>query len=195
MERDSYVTTGDGERLFYKDWGNGEAIVFLAAWALPSEMWDYQMAPLSNEFRCVAYDRRGHGRSTCPGSGYDYDTLADDLASILDTLDLKRVTLVGMSAAAGEMVRYLSRRGPNRIARVVFVATAATPFLLRTADNPSGIPAERFEELRKMLLTDYPRWIEDTRVPFFTPETSREMQEWVRTMMLGTSLKAAVEFN
>src|SRR5262245_53539929 len=94
----SYVRTRDGQQTFFKDWGTGHPVVFLAAWALPSDMWDYQMVPLSERnLRCIAYDRRGHGRSTRPGTGYDYDTLADDLAAVLNTLDLQRVTLVGMS--------------------------------------------------------------------------------------------------
>src|SRR5215470_2147274 len=148
--RGPYVETRDGQQLFYKDWGSGAPVVFLAAWALPSEMWDYQMVPLSEQgLRCVAYDRRGHGRSSHAGGGYDYDTLADDLAMVLDALDLRDVTLVGMSMAGGEMVRYLTRHGAGRIARLVFIATAATPFPTQTADNPQGIPAERFEHLRR----------------------------------------------
>src|SRR5262247_660404 len=124
----SFIQTRDGEQLFYKDWGKGAPVVFLAAWALPSDMWDYQMVPLSEQgLRCVAYDRRGHGRSSHAGGGYDYDTLADDLAMLLDSLDLRDVTLVGMSMAGGEMVRYLTRHGGERVARLVFVATAATP--------------------------------------------------------------------
>ena len=192
-----FIHTRDGESLFYRDWGTGDPVVFLAAWGLPSDMWAYQMVPLSEQgFRTVAYDRRGHGRSSDPGAGYDYDTLADDLAAVLDELDLRRVTLVGMSMAGGELVRYLTRHGSSRVSRLVFVATAATPFPTRTADNPAGIPADRFELFRThALLRDYPKWLEDNRPPFFTPETSPQMQEWVRSMMLTTSLKALVECN
>jgi pimeloyl-ACP methyl ester carboxylesterase len=143
-----------------------------------------------------AYDRRGHGRSSVPAGGYDYDTLADDLATMLDRLDLKEVTLVGYSMASGEMVRYLTRHGAARIARLAFIAPAATPFLLKTADNPNGIPAEKFEYFRRnMLMRDYPKWLEDNRKPFFTAETSPQVQDWVRGLMLTTSLKAAVECN
>jgi non-heme chloroperoxidase len=172
-------------------------VVFLAAWALPSDMWDYQMVPLSEQgLRCIAYDRRGHGRSSQPGTGYDYDTLADDLAAVLDALDLRDVTLVGMSMAGGEMVRYLTRHGQRRIARVVFVATDATPIRQQTADNPSGIPTDRAEFFRRQrLLKDYPNWMEENRQPFFMPDTSRQMQEWVRGMMLRTSMKALIECN
>src|SRR5262249_17999214 len=191
----SPIRTRDRQTLFYKDWGSGAPVVFLAAWALPSDMWDYQMVPLSQQgLRCIAYDRRGHGRSSQPGGGYDYDTLADDLASVLDALDLRGVTLVGMSMATGEMVRYLTRHGARRVARLVFVATAATPFRLQTADNPTGIPAEGFASFRRqVLLRDYPKWLEDNRAPFFTPETSPQMQEWIRSLMLSTSLNAIVE--
>ena len=189
-----YIHTRDGQSLFFKDWGTGAPVVFLGAWALPSDMWDYQMVPLSEHgLRCVAYDRRGHGRSSRPGSGYDYDTLADDLASLLDALDLRRVTLVGMSMAGGEMVRYLTRHGAGRIARLVFIGTSATPFPMRTADNPAGIPAERFESFRDVLLRDYPKWLEDNRQPFFVPETSPPMQDWVRSLMLGTSMRALID--
>ena len=197
-ESGPYVRTRDGQSLFYKDWGAGAPIVFLGAWALPSDMWDYQMVPLSEQgLRCVAYDRRGHGRSSHPGAGYDYDTLADDLAAVLDTLDLRQVTLVGISMAGGEMVRYMTRHGAaHRIARLVFVATSATPFLTQTVDNPAGIPAERFERFRQnVLLRDYPKWLEDNRQPFFVPETSAQMQEWIRSLMLGNSMKALIESN
>ena len=191
----SLIRTRDGEHLFYRDWGTGRPIVFVAAWALPSAMWDYQMTALAEDgFRCVAYDRRGHGRSTQPGGGYDYDTLADDLAAVLDALDLRDATLVGMSMAGGELTRYLARHGSRRIARVVYVATAATPYRTRTADNPDGIPPELLEGfVRHQLLRDFPQWIEDSRAPFFLPETPRPIQEWVRGLMLGHSLKALVD--
>ncbi|HMF95256.1 MAG TPA: alpha/beta fold hydrolase [Vicinamibacterales bacterium] len=194
-EPGSWIRTHDGQSLHYKDWGTGAPMVFLAAWALPSDMWDYQMVPLSAQnLRCVAYDRRGHGRSSRPGVGYDYDSLADDLAAVLDTLDLRDVTLVGMSMAAGEMVRYVTRHGAGRIARLVFVATAATPFRTRTPDNPRGIPAGQLDAFRNhVLLRDYPKWLEDNRPPFFVPETSPQMQDWIKTLMLGTSMKALVE--
>jgi non-heme chloroperoxidase len=190
-----YINTRDGQQLFFKDWGSGAPILFLSAWALPSDMWDYQMVSLSGEgLRCVAYDRRGHGRSSRPGDGYDYDTLADDLAAVLDRLDLRGVTLVGMSMASGEMVRYVTRHGTDRLARLVFVSAAATPFRTRTSDNPGGTPAEQLDYFRRtVLLHDYPKWLDDNRRPFFVPETSPQMQDWVKMLMLGTSMKALVE--
>ncbi len=189
------MVTRDGQHLFHRDWGTGRPIVFLAAWALPSAMWDYQMTALVEDgFRCVAYDRRGHGRSSQPGRGYDYDTLADDLAAVLDALDLRDVMLVGMSMAGGEITRYLTRHGRARIARVVYVSTAATPYRTRTADNPDGIPPEMLEAfVRHQLLRDYPQWLDDNRAPFFLPDTPQPIQEWVRGLMLGHSLKALVD--
>ena len=190
-----YIRMRDGTVLFYKDWGSGRPVVFLHAWALPSDMWDYQMVPLSEQgLRCVAYDRRGHGRSSVPAGGYDFDTLADDLAAVLDRLDLKEVTLVGYSMASGEMVRYLTRHGPARIARLAFIAPASTPFRLKTADNPNGIPAEKFEYFRRnMLLRDYPKWLEDNKKSFVTADTSPQILDWVIGLMRTTPLKAAVE--
>ena len=107
-----FIRTADGVNLFYRDWGQGEPVVFVAGWSLPSDSWNYQMLALSEQgLRCVAFDRRGHGRSSDPGRGYDFDTLADDLAAVLDVLDLRGVTLVGHSMASGEIVRYLTRHG------------------------------------------------------------------------------------
>ena len=114
----------------------------------------------------------------------------------MDSLDLKGVTLVGMSMAGGEMVRYLTRHGAGRVARLVFVGTAATPCRLQTPDNPTGIRAEQSEYFRQnVLLRDYPKWLEDNRAPFFVRETSPQLQDWIRMMMLGTSMKAIIECN
>ncbi|WNG39419.1 alpha/beta hydrolase [Archangium violaceum] len=196
MERQN-IRTRDGVDLFYKDWGTGRPVVFLSGWALCSDMWNYQMLPLSEQgLRCIAYDRRGHGRSGDPGRGYDYDTLADDLAAVLEALDLREVTLVGHSMSSGEMVRYLSRHGAGRIARLAFVAPAATPFPLKTADNPEGIDASVFEYARnQLMLRDFPKWLADNARPFFTAETSLEMMEWIMSLMRQCSMKAVIECN
>src|SRR5262249_35816213 len=130
------------------------------------------------------------------GGGCDSDRLEGALWARREALDRRGVTLVGMSRAGGEMARYMSRHNGRRIAKLIFVATDATPFRMQTPDNPTGIPAERFEYFRRhALLRDYPQWLEDKRQPFFVPETSRQMQEWIRTLMLGTSMKALVECN
>ncbi len=191
----SFIRTRDGVELFYRDMGTGRPVVFLTGWMLSSEMWDYQLVPLSEQgLRCIAYDRRGHGRSSDPGRGYDYDTLADDLASVLEALDLRDVTLVGHSMASGELVRYLSRHGDRRIARLVFLAPAATPFLLKTADNPDGVDGAFFEQFRSaVLLRDTPGWLAANADPFFVAETSAAMKSWLMGLMLRCSLKASID--
>ena len=193
----NFIETRDGTRLFYRDWGTGKPILFVHAWALPSDMWGYQMAPLSERgLRCIAYDRRGHGRSEDPGRGYDFDTLADDLAAVIDELDLHEVTLVGLSVAAGEMARYMTRHGADRIAGLVFVAPACTPFLPRTADNPDGIDPQVFEDFRRNeLLYDYPQWLEANARPFVIEDTSRATIDWIKSLMLQNSMQAILEVN
>jgi non-heme chloroperoxidase len=124
--RPSFVETDDGASLFYVDWGAGKPVLFTHAWALNGDIWEYQLTELVDQgLRCIAYDRRGHGRSTDPGRGYDYDRLADDLAAVINQLDLNDVTLVGFSMGNGEAVRYLQRHGSARIARLLMVSTIA----------------------------------------------------------------------
>jgi non-heme chloroperoxidase len=192
-----FVEAADGTRLAYTDWGGGRPIVFVHAWALPSAMWDYQRGPLSEQgLRCIAYDRRGHGRSSVPNGGYDCDTLADDLSALLTRLDLSDVTLVGHSFGGGEIVRYLTRHGSSRIAKVALVAPAATPFVMKTADNPNGIAAEKLEFFRtKVLQQDFPKWLEDGKKAFFVADTSLSLQDWVMGLMLTTPLRVAIECN
>src|SRR5580704_5861203 len=134
------VRTWDNVALFYRDWGQGKPLLFLSGWTLSSEAWAYQMRPLCQRgFRCIAYDRRSHGRSSDPGRGFDYDTLANDLAAVMEALSLTDVTLIAHSFASGEAVRYLSRYGSERISRLLLLAPAAIPFILKTGDNPMGI--------------------------------------------------------
>jgi non-heme chloroperoxidase len=193
----SWILLQDGTRLFYRDWGTGTPVVFLAGWALSSEMWNYQITPLSESgIRCIAYDRRGHGRSDDAGTGFDYDTLADDLAAVLDTLDLRNAMLVSHSMAAGEVVRYLTRHGTGRVSRIVLVAPAGVPYPVKTSDNPDGIDATIFEGVRNnFLLKDYPKWLADNERQFVVEETSNAMLGWIKHLMLQTSMKALVEFN
>ena len=188
------IRTADHTRLFYRDWGHGTPLVFLSGWTLNSDMWSYQMEPLSRlGCRCIAYDRRGHGRSSDPGRGYDFDTLADDLDSVLSTLDLNNVTLVAHSIASGEAVRYLTRHGSARVARIAFIAPAATPYLLKTEDNPNGIDAALFEQGRVALSRSFPDWIEVNAAPYFGPGVSRAPLDWTIRMMLQTSQQAMLE--
>src|SRR3712207_1099698 len=123
-----FINSNDHTSLYYKDWGSGEPVVFVPGWCLSSEMWEYQMVPLAEAgFRCISYDVRGCGRSDQPGGGYDLDTLADDLAAVIEDLDLRDATLVGHSAGSAQIVRYLARHdGAHRVARVAFVGTTMT---------------------------------------------------------------------
>lgn len=189
----AYLETREGIRLYYKDWGTGKPVVFVASWALNSDMWQYQMTPLARQgLRCVAYDRRGHGRSDQPDGGYDYDTLADDLAEVIERLDLREVTLVGHSMGGGEVVRYLSRHGDSRIARVALLAPAV-PFLLKTAANAEGLDANVFEQRRAAWSTDFPDWLKENARPLFAPEISPAMLQWLVNLCLQSSLKAVID--
>ena len=190
------IRTSSGVGLFHRDWGDGPPAVFVASWSLPSDSWAYQMLALSEAgFRCVAYDRRGHGRSDDPGAGFDFDTLADDLAAVMEELDLRGATLVGFSMGTGEIVRYLTRHGVGRVARVVLIGTT-TPMLVRAVDNPGGVDPAVFEAFRRgALMRDFPGWIDDNMVPFVTPDTPSGLRNWVRDMALRTSAKALLECN
>ncbi|WP_051328722.1 alpha/beta fold hydrolase [Geminicoccus roseus] len=185
------LRTEDGVGLFYRDWGQGKPVVFVASWSLTSDSWGYQMAPMVQEgLRCVAFDRRGHGRSDDPGRGYDYDTLADDLAAVLERLDLWDVTLVGHSMGPGEIVRYLTRHGSARVARIVLLGTI-TPMIQQADDNPEGIPRPVFEAFRTgELMQDFPQWIEANVRPFLAADASPPMFDWIRQMCLQSSLQA-----
>jgi pimeloyl-ACP methyl ester carboxylesterase len=195
LPRASYIHLNDGTALFYKDWGAGIPVVFVSSAGLNCDMWAYQMMPFtSHGMRCVAYDRRGHGRSSDPGRGYDFDTLADDLAAVLDSLDLRGVTLVGHSMGCAEISRYLTRHGSSRVVRVALLSPTL-PFLLKTADNPDGIGQAMFLATRAQWLRDYPKWLADNTAPFFVAETSEEMKRWGVSMMLETSLQAQIECN
>jgi pimeloyl-ACP methyl ester carboxylesterase len=191
--RPQWIETRGGASLFYKDWGAGKPVVFIHGWAMNADMWQYQMIHLaSHGLRCVAYDRRGHGRSNDPGRGYDYDTLAEDLAALLERLNLREVTLVAHSMGGGEIVRYLTRHGAGRVSRIALLAPNL-PFSLKTADNPEGVDELFFEKTRAMWKKDFPKWLADNTAPFFTPETSPEMIEWLVRMCHEASLKALLD--
>jgi len=144
----AFITTTDGTDIFYKDWGTGPAVVLSHGWPLQSDSWEAQMLFLvSNGFRCVAHDRRGHGRSGQPSEGNDMDTYADDLAAVIEQLDLRDLTLIGFSTGGGEVVRYLARHGADRVARLALVSSVP-PFMLQTPDNPGGVPVKVFDDIR-----------------------------------------------
>src|SRR3954447_14731075 len=140
IARPPYVTARDGTRLFVQDWGSGRPVLLLSAWTFDASIWGSHIAALNAKgFRCVAPDRRGHGRSEMPSTGYDLDTLTDDLADVIEARDLRDVTLVGFSMGTNEAVNYLARYGSERIARLLLVSPT-TPFLVHTEDNPEGVP-------------------------------------------------------
>src|SRR5437879_7912921 len=144
----STITTKDGTTIFYKDWGTGQPVVFSHGWPLTADAWDDQtFFVASNGYRAIAHDRRGHGRSSQPWDGNDMDTYADDLAALLDTLDLHDAVLVGHSTGGGEVTRYIGRHGTSRVARAVLVG-AVPPLMLKTAANPGGLPIEAFDQIR-----------------------------------------------
>ncbi len=173
-----FITAKDGTNLYCREWGDGAPILFLNSLGLGSQMWDYQMAAFSEHgFRCIGFDRRGHGRSDQPACGYDHDTFADDVATLISELDLSGLTLIGHSMAGGEMVRYLARHGRLRIARMIFLAPM-TPMLLKTQDNPNGVPRAEFESVWAQWRRDYPKWVAEATAPFFVPETSPAMMRW-----------------
>jgi non-heme chloroperoxidase len=190
------IRTSSGVGLFHRDWGDGPPVVFVASWSLPSDSWAYQMLALTEGgFRCVAYDRRGHGRSDDPGRGFDFDTLSDDLAAVMEALDLRGATLVGFSMGTGEIVRYLTRYGADRVAHVVLIGTT-TPMLVHAVDNPGGVDPAVFEAFRRdALMRDFPGWIDNSMVPFVTPDTPSGLRNWVRDMALRASAKALLECN
>ena len=173
-----FIAAKDGAELYWREWGAGAPILFLNSLGCAYGMWDSQMAAFADEgFRCIGFDRRGHGRSDQPPHGYDFDTFADDVAALVDNLDLSDLTLIAHSMAGGEVVRYLTRHGRKRVARLVLIAPT-TPMLLKTDDNPNGAPRESFEALWAQWAHDYPKWVADNVAPFFVPETSPAMMRW-----------------
>jgi non-heme chloroperoxidase len=163
----STITTKDGTEIYYKDWGEGPAVTFSHGWPLNSDMWDGQMLFLAqNGYRAIAHDRRGHGRSSQASSGNDMDGYADDLAALIEALDLTDVTVVGHSTGGGEVARYIGRHGTSRVARAVLIA-AVPPFLLKTDANPEGLPIELFDGIRKGLFDDRSRFYKDLAVQFY----------------------------
>jgi non-heme chloroperoxidase len=163
----SKLTTPDGTQLFYKDWGAGQPVVFSHGWPLSSDAFEDQMLFLAaHGFRCVAHDRRGHGRSSQPWLGHDMETFADDLAQLVSALNLKDAVHVGHSMGGGEVARYIGRHGTGRVAKAVLIG-AVTPLMLQTEANPGGLPIEVFDQIRAALLADRSQFFRDVSAPFF----------------------------
>ncbi|MEV0460044.1 alpha/beta fold hydrolase [Catellatospora methionotrophica] len=161
------ATTKDGTQIFYKDWGTGQPVVFSHGWPLTADAWDDQMwYVVSNGFRGVAHDRRGHGRSSQPWEGNDLNTYADDLAAVIEKLDLRDIVLVGHSTGGGEVVRYMGRHGTDRVSKAVLVG-AIPPLMLQTDANPEGLPRSVFDGLREGVERDRSQFWEDLSAPFY----------------------------
>jgi non-heme chloroperoxidase len=187
----STITTKDGTQIYYKDWGKGPVVTFSHGWPLSSDAWDGQMLFLMQKgFRVVAHDRRGHGRSSQASSGNDMNGYADDLAAIIEALDLKDATLVGHSTGGGEVARYIGRHGTKRVAKAVLLA-AVPPIMLKSATNPEGLPIEVFDNLRSGLLKDPSQFYKDLATPFYGANKGVKVspgmldQFWLWSMQAG----------
>jgi non-heme chloroperoxidase len=163
----STFTTRDGTSIFYKDWGSGRPVVFSHGWPLSADAWDAQMLFLVQKgFRTIAHDRRGHGRSDQPAKGNDMDTWADDLAELLDKLDVKDATLVGHSTGGGEVAHYIGRHGTKRVAGAVLIG-AVPPIMIKSDKNPGGLPKEVFDNIRKGVFDNRSQFFQDLALPFY----------------------------
>ncbi|WP_238341440.1 alpha/beta fold hydrolase [Actinopolymorpha rutila] len=192
------ITTTDGTRIYYKDWGSGPAMVFSHGWPLTADAWDDQlMFMASHGYRAIAHDRRGHGRSSQPWNGNDMDAYADDLAQLMEALDINDAVLVGHSTGGGEVARYIGRHGSGRVAKAVLVS-AVPPLMLKTPDNPKGLPMEVFDEIRAGVAGDRSQYWQDLSAPFYGANRHRSRVSqgvrdafWLMGMTVG--LKAAYD--
>jgi non-heme chloroperoxidase len=188
------ITTKDGTQIYYKDWGSGQPIVFSHGWPLNADAWDAQMLFFAERgYRCIAHDRRGHGRSSQPWEGHDMDTYADDLATLTAALDLEDAIHVGHSTGGGELTRYIGRHGTERVAKIVLIA-AVPPLLLKTPANPGGMPMELFNQLREGIAADRAQFFKDMAMPFYGfNRPGAKVSEGIRDSFWAQSMSAGIE--
>ena len=192
-----YVTTPDQTKLYVKDWGAGRPVILMSGWPLSSDSWDDQAMALANSgLRTIAYDRRGFGRSSQPWSGYDYDTLADDLAAVIDQTGAKDAVLVGFSMGGGEVARYMSRHGGKSVSQAVLVSSVV-PYMLKTSDNPDGTDQAVFDKMAEGMKEDRAKFFAGFFKDFFgvnllSHPASAELMEWARSQAMQASLKATL---
>ncbi len=190
--RSSTIVTADGTQLYFKDWGSGPTVVFSHGWPLNADSWENQMLFLaSSGYRCIAHDRRGHGRSSQPWNGNEMDTYADDLATLIETLDLRDATLIGFSTGGGEVARYIGRHGTSRVAKAALIS-AVPPQMLKTPSNPGGLPLEVFDGIRAGVTHDRSQFYKDVSAAFYGANRSQNratqgMRDafWMQGMMAG----------
>jgi non-heme chloroperoxidase len=186
------ITTKDGTQIYFKDWGTGQPLVFSHGWPLTADAWDAQMLFLASRgYRCIAHDRRGHGRSSQPWDGNEMDTYADDLHALTDALNLRDAVHIGHSTGGGEVARYLGRHGTARVAKAVLIS-AVPPLMLKTAANPGGLPIDAFDAIRAGVTADRSQFFKDLTTPFYgynrpgaTPSQGVRDSFWLQGMMAG----------